>query len=134
MAIKFRKVINRAVGGNANYLFLGDLTVWVGYPYDKDISAETELQRWDYKAERYYGMCRLTKIHPFTFPNGSGSSIPDSDLDHVYASEHLKFRQFNGDDGSRVEVDVRGWVNNPAPAEKDQWIADYSDHSGFVRP
>ncbi len=93
-----------------------------------DIDAETELRRWDYRAGRYYGMRRLTKTHPFTFSNGSGSSIPDSDLDHVSASEHLIFRQFDGNNGSGAEVDVRGWMNETTQGKQDKWISEYSDH------
>ena len=100
----------------------------MGYPYDRDIDAETELRRWDYRVERYYDMRCLAKTHFSTFSNGSGSSIPDSDLDHVYASKNLKFKQFNGDNGSGEEVDVRGWVNKGTIVDKDQWIVDYSNH------
>jgi hypothetical protein len=51
-AIKFRKVLNQAYGGDANYLFLGDLNnMGLEYPYNKDIDPETELKRWDYRAE-----------------------------------------------------------------------------------
>ena len=129
-AIKFRKILNKAVGGKANYIFLGDLnSMGLDYPYRKDIKATTELRRWDQRASIYYDMRRLTKTHNLTFSNGSGSSIPDSNLDHVYSSKHLKFRKFNRPDGTKADVDVRGWVNKTTQAAKDQWINDYSDHS-----
>lgn len=129
-AIRFRKTLNTATGGNANYIFLGDLnSMGLEYPYEKDIDAKTELKRWDSRASRYYDMRRLTKTHDMTFSNDSGSSIPDSDLDHVYASKHLKFQEFHRTDGTNAEVDVRGWVNIATQSDKDQWINDYSDHS-----
>lgn len=128
-AIKFRKTLNDAVGGECNYIFLGDLnSMGLDYPYQKDIDASTELKRWDNRASAYYDMRRLSKTHGLTFSNGSGSSIPDSNLDHVYASKHLKFKEFNPLGGKKGEVDVRGWVNKTNQVTKDKWIADYSDH------
>ena len=129
-AIKFRKTLDKAVDGAANYIFLGDLnSMGLSYPYDKGIDAKTELKRWDRRASAYYDMRRLSKTHDLTFSNGSGSSIPDSNLDHVYASKHLAFKKFNRPDGSKAEVDVRGWIDKVNQGEKDQWINEYSDHS-----
>ena len=129
-AIKFRKVLNRGVGGKANYIFLGDLnSMGLEYPYGKDIDADTELRRWDFRASRFYDMHRLEKTHDVTFSNGSFSTIPDGDLDHVYAAKHLKFKRFTRDDGTKADIDVRGWVDKSTDADKNKWIADFSDHS-----
>ena len=129
-AIKFRKTLNKAVDGKANYIFLGDLnTMGLEYPYNHDIEAESELKRWDTRAKQYYDLRRLTKTHDATWSNGSGSTIPDSNLDHVYASEHLKFKEFDKIGGGKADVSVRGWVNKVTNAEKNKWIKDYSDHS-----
>jgi len=129
-AIKFRKTLNAAVGGKANYLFLGDLnTMGLDYPYHRDIDPSTEIKRWDSRAQQYYELRRLTKTFDESWSNGSTSSIPDSNLDHVYASKHLKFKMFHRPDGSKAEVDVRGWVNQENSAAKDKWIRDFSDHS-----
>ena len=129
-AIKFRKTLDNAVGGDANYIFLGDLnTMGLDYPYNKDIESTTELKRWDTRAKQYYNLRRLIKTHEVSWSNGSASTIPDSNLDHVYASEHLKFKQFNKIGGGKADVSVRGWVNKKTNAEKDKWIKDYSDHS-----
>lgn len=99
------------------------------YPFSKGIGPTIELKRWDSRASQYYGMKRLIKTHDTTWSNGSGSSIPDSNLDHVYASKHLKFKQFNRpSEGAKADVDVRGWVNQGTPESKDIWIRDYSDH------
>lgn len=50
-AIKFRKTLDAAVDGKANYLFLGDLnTMGLDYPYQKDIDPSTEIKRWDSRA------------------------------------------------------------------------------------
>ena len=32
-------------------------------------------------------------------------------------------------DGTKADVDVRGWVNEPTQAARDKWIGDFSDHS-----
>jgi endonuclease/exonuclease/phosphatase family metal-dependent hydrolase len=129
-AIKFRKTLDSAAHGKANYLFLGDLnTMGLDYPYQKDIDVATELKKWDAQASRYYDMRRLVKTRDASWSNGSGSSIPDSNLDHVYASNHLKFKMFSRSDGTQAEVDVRGWANQTTAAAKDQWIKDFSDHS-----
>lgn len=69
-------------------------------------------------------MRRLAKTSP-TFWNGSGSPIPPSDLDKVVASDHLQFKTFQGG----TEVSARGWPELPQTADKDHWIADYSDHA-----
>lgn len=129
-AIKFRKKLNEAVGDSANYIFLGDLnTMGLDYPYNHDIPANDELKRWDSRASQFYNMRRLTKTHDFTWSNGSGSSIPDSNLDHVYASKHLQFKQFRRpDNNALVDVSVKGWVDQQGQAAKDQWIQDFSDH------
>jgi endonuclease/exonuclease/phosphatase family metal-dependent hydrolase len=128
-AIKFRKALDKAVGDQANYIFLGDLnTMGLNYPYQSDIDPATELKRWDNRATAYYDMRRLSKTQDVTFSNGSGSLIPDSNLDHVYASKNLRFKMFQRPIGGKAEVAVRGWVDKKSVAERDQWIERYSDH------
>ena len=128
-AIKFRKALNKAAGNSANYIFLGDLnTMGLDYPYSHDVPSVDELRRWDSRAKQYYDMRRLIKTHDYTWSNGSGSDYPDSNLDHVYASEHLQFKEFTRQDGTKAEVAVRGWVDETSQAKKDTWIGEYSDH------
>jgi hypothetical protein len=129
-AIKFRKKLNEVTGNHANYIFLGDLnTMGLDYPYGHDVPGADELKRWDSRASRFYDMRRLSKTHDFTWSNGSGSNYPDSNLDHIYASKHLQFKQFNRPaDNVKVEVSVRGWVDQPTQSTKNKWINDFSDH------
>jgi hypothetical protein len=126
-ACKFRKVLDKAGGdGRANYIFLGDLnTMGMVYHYvkGKNISPDDELTKLDRQAKRY-DMRFLKKDVPATWSNGSTSSIPPSNLDHVIAANHLRFTPF-GD----AEVSARGWPKEPTPAEQDQWIHEYSDHA-----
>ena len=129
-AIKFRKTLTRD-NIPPNYLFIGDLnTMGMNYRFDRDIDADTELRKSDSYASRYYDMERLAKTYPHTWSNGTGSSIPDSALDHCYGAEHMNFLQFNNKDNQpgTSPVDVRGWVDAQTPAEKDDWIEKYSDH------
>ena len=84
-AIKFRKKLNKAVGGDANYIFLGDLnSMGLGSPYYKDIDSLTEFKHRDRRASAYYDMKRLPKTYDLTFSSGSASSIPDGNLDHSF--------------------------------------------------
>jgi hypothetical protein len=133
-AFDFRKVLDKASGGDgkAHYIFLGDLnTMGMEYPFDKDIEAEIELKKWDRYAKRAkIQMRRLAKTHDATWCNGSTSSLPPSNLDHVFASTNLDFKTFvRPVDGEEANVSVRGWVDETTDAKKDAWIAKYSDHS-----
>ncbi len=126
-AIDFKKTLDRsaAEGERANYIFLGDLnSMGMEYP-QHNIPATDELAKWDKEAKKKkYAMRRLTKTHINSWSNGSASSIPDSALDHAFASDHLTFKSFNG-----ADISVRGWVNAANSAEKDKWIKELSDHS-----
>lgn len=133
-AMDFRKVLDKAEGGTgeAHYVFLGDLnTMGMNYPFKHSIDAEIELQKWDkYASRATIGMRRLAKTHEASWTNGSSSSLPPSNLDHVFASTNLKFKRFKRPaNGGDAQVSVRGWVNESTPAKQDDWIARYSDHS-----
>jgi hypothetical protein len=125
-ACDFRKVLNKAdPHGTANYIFLGDLnTMGMEYAYvrERDISVAAELTKLERKADASK-MRLLTKTHSYTWSNGSGSAVPDSNLDHVIAAKHLQFKAFDG-----AQVAVRGWAQAATPAAKDEWINKYSDH------
>jgi hypothetical protein len=124
-ACDFRKTLDKvpAANGQANYLFLGDLnTMGLNYPFNKDIDAEFELKKLDRRA-KLRKMRRLTKDELYTWNNGSQSSMPPSNLDHVVAAEHLQFRQFSG-----ADVTVLGWPKEPTAAKQDAWIDKFSDH------
>ncbi len=126
-ALAFKKVLQKSAGPGAppvNYFFLGDLNT-MGMKYlikDRNIPAATELDKLD-KAAAKAGMRRLLKDEPNTWSNGPGSSIKDSDLDHVVAADHLKFKKFGASD-----VTVKGWPKEPTPAAKKDWIKKFSDH------
>jgi hypothetical protein len=133
-AFEFRKALDERAGGplKAKYIFMGDLnTMGLEYPFDRDIEAAIELKKWDkYGTRVKIQMRRLTKTHDATWFNGSASSIPPSNLDHVFASKNLKFKKFvRPGDGGEALVSVRGWVDQSTDAKKDDWIKKFSDHS-----
>ena len=131
-AVKFRHVLDKVTGGRhtANYIFLGDLnTMGMEYPFNLDIEAKKELEKWDKRASRYYGMLNLRKSHAATWSGGSTSSYKPANLDHVYAAKHLQFKPFKNAEDEEVEVDVRGWVNETSILNQDRWIEEYSDHT-----
>ncbi|MES9902802.1 MAG: endonuclease/exonuclease/phosphatase family protein [Sedimenticola sp.] len=125
-AFKFkRKVLDKNAGGpgKANFIFLGDFnTMGMKYPYRQEVEVKWELKKLDRDAKKV-GMVRLEKNAPATWWNGPGSRYAPSDLDHVLASEHLRFKQFSG-----AAIDVRGWPGLATEDEQDRWIGAYSDH------
>ena len=125
-ALDFRKALDKAAGGKgkANYIFMGDLnTMGLDYPYkEHDIPAAAEIKELE-RRTKYRQMRILTKTAPFTWSNGSKSTYPPSNLDHVVAADHLKFKKLGG-----AEVAVRGWPELGTDAKKDAWIEKYSDH------
>jgi hypothetical protein len=131
-AFDFRKALDKSSGGpgKAHYIFLGDLnTMGMEYPFDRSIDATIELKKWDkYASRKSISMRRLIKTHDASWNNGSGSSIPPSNLDHVYSSTNLQFKSFMNA-GVTANVSVRGWVDESTDAKKDSWINKYSDHS-----
>lgn len=123
-----KKILDKVAKKNGtspvNYLFMGDLnTMGMKYPYKKDISGSMEITHLQNKTKKF-SMRPLSKSYPSTWSNGSKSSIPDSNLDHVIAADHLVFKQFSGS-----EVKLYGWPEMTKVAEKDKWIKEYSDHS-----
>jgi exonuclease III len=126
-ALDFRKVLQSAAPDPdtpVNYLFLGDLnTMGLQYFFKQhNIVAEVELDKIAALAKRRK-MRMLSKNQPFTWSNGSRSRLKPSNLDHVVAADHLRFKQFSG-----ADVQVRGWPEEPTPAAQDAWISRYSDH------
>lgn len=129
-ACDFRKTLDKAAkaagGTTANYIFLGDLnTMGMKYRFvpGKDLTTQDELTKLG-KQAKTRKMRPLVKSAPATWSNGSKSSIPPSNLDHVIAADHIQFTSFNGSD-----VSVRGWAEKTTPKSQDEWIAQFSDHS-----
>jgi len=114
-----------------NFLFLGDLnSMGLDYVYGREPAPKTrlrhlraseddEISRLNFEAEKV-GMRVLTKSHPETWR----ATRLRSNLDHVVAAKHLRFKTFGG-----AEVDVRGWPELASEAEQREWITRYSDHA-----
>jgi endonuclease/exonuclease/phosphatase family metal-dependent hydrolase len=130
-ALEFRRTLDKSAGGagKANYLFVGDLnTMGMKYPFDRNIVSAVELQKSDALAIKV-GMKRLAKTRDNSWSNGSKSALKPSNLDHVFASDNLKFRCYTRSDGTQAQVDVRGWASEVSIPAQDAWIKEYSDHS-----
>jgi endonuclease/exonuclease/phosphatase family metal-dependent hydrolase len=148
-ALSLQNLRNGGDGG-INYMFMGDLnSMGMDYPFGREITAAIELDKWDLGAGKKpprprkvdaadrplltrmpaNPMKRLHKTHPKSWSNGSGSSIPDSDLDHVFATQNLSFRSFTAFDGSPADVQMKGWVEAADKPAKDAWIKAFSDHN-----
>lgn len=131
-AIKFKKTLDKqrkenGLPGKSNFIFLGDLnTMGMNLTYSKkDLSGEEEIARLTKRlASKSVGMKILSKTHEGTYWPGSDSTYPVSNLDHVVAAEHLKFKQFSGKD-----IKVSGWVDESSNTKKDKWTEKFSDHA-----
>jgi len=112
-------------GEDANLLVLGDLnTMGLNAPYN-DISDIDGAQELGFLGRRMRAvdMKLLEKTHADSWWNGKDHWDP-SGLDHVFASDHLNFRAFDG-----AHVQVVGWPAEPTPARQRAWIERYSDHA-----
>jgi hypothetical protein len=109
----------------ANFICIGDLnTMGMDLSYsDKDVDGAEELERYKRRLGAK-GMKYLSKTHPVTWWGGTGTQYPQSDLDHAFASESLRFEAFG-----QAELDVRGWPQLLTEAEQTAWINDHSDHA-----
>jgi endonuclease/exonuclease/phosphatase family metal-dependent hydrolase len=130
-ACEFRRILDKSGGAinTANYMFIGDLnTMGMRYRHvpNHNIAGVDEVTKLQAEAARF-DMRVLTKDEPFTWSNGSTSSIPSANLDHVVAADHLAFRKFNG-----ADVTVKGWPKEPNALAKDEWIKKHSDHGILV--
>ena len=131
-SLKFVNVLNKlSPNERANYIVMGDLNTMgmdITYLNEKDISADLEIERISARSSRYYDLRMISKTAPYTWSNGTNSNYDDSNLDHVLAAEHLRFKKFTKGNQTGY-VDVRGWVDEDTDAKKDKWIRDYSDHN-----
>lgn len=121
-----KKAIDRATDGLAKFVLLGDLnTMGLNMTFsDADLTSAEEIARLD-RVLRVRDLHRQLKTHPFTFSNGSQGSYPPADLDHVYATPNVAFK----DQGAGATVRVAGWAEATDP---DAWIATYSDHAPLI--
>jgi exonuclease III len=126
-AFTFRAVLDKAAGGPANYMFLGDLNLMgMDFEHGKEagriqrvqVTAQLEVTRLAYAAAAA-NMRVLPKTRTATWRDLDQTS----DLDWVVAANHLRFRCFAG----AGAVDGRGWPALPE-AEQVPWTKDFSDH------
>lgn len=112
----------------ANFIVLGDYNT-MGLDYHRkehDIPMAREIAVMTERMKKR-GMRKPVTSHPFTFFNGSSSSLPPSELDHVFVAEHMQIDRSAG-----YEVEVGGWAKLASDAERDDWIARFSDHAPLI--
>ncbi len=130
-AINLKKALDKIQNTQANFIVIGDMNfmgmnIKDGGP---DFSGAQEIGNVENRFARY-GMVRLKKDHSATFFNGSKSKYPPSDLDHVFAADHLKFEPVKNGNGALVHVG--GWAELTSVTKKDDWINKFSDHAPLV--
>ena len=116
-AFNLKKALDKVSGGQANFIFLGDLNtmgIKDPVPYSKmlDLSPEQEVERialWSQKRNMMLLDKESVSIngedHVVTWYNGSRSYQP-ANLDHVVASDHMDIRSEKREQG---KVSVLGW-------------------------
>lgn len=131
-ALEFKDYLDKVAADRANFMFLGDLNAMgLDYVFGKEqppgtkllrgrVSAEQEIDRLSYMAAKR-GMRLLAKTADSTWGKVSGSR---SNLDHVVASDQLRFKPFGGS-----EVEVRGWPQLDDADAQAKWIREFSDHA-----
>ncbi|WOE74502.1 endonuclease/exonuclease/phosphatase family protein [Alterisphingorhabdus coralli] len=113
----------------ANFIVLGDYNT-MGLDYyrsENDIPKEREIAVLTSRMRRR-DMRKPPTSFPYTFYNGSGSSLPMSELDHVFVAEHMVLEQ----DGEGHEVQIGGWALEHIDSKRDEWIEKYSDHAPLI--
>ena len=121
-----KKRLDEIANNHANFIALGDYNaVGMNLTFsNKDISDTEELARYE-NVFNSRNLVLVPKDQLFTFSNGSQSNDPPADMDHVFASEHLNIRRLDNSAG----VNVKGWPELATDVDKDQWIAELSDHA-----
>jgi Endonuclease/Exonuclease/phosphatase family len=104
--------------GQARLIALGDLNT-MGRQGGPNGAAEIAALQAEAAAK---GMRLLPKTHPHTW---SSDGVRKSNLDHVLASDELRFKPVPG---GTAEVLVDGWVNREGEARKN-FVRNISDHS-----
>lgn len=129
-AFRLKRRLDALVNGNGNarFIFCGDLnTMGMRYPYNSNIDYVTELKKLRRDARRV-GMDILDKSHNTTWTDAN-RQLPDSNLDHVVASQSVVITRWLFPNGVEGEVEVRGW--NEFSNGSSSWrsfITRVSDH------
>ena len=124
-----------------NFVVLGDLNTMGLYyprPYKSNTIVETpnELAYLDFHANRNSGSKGYKKLKPglkrLSKPAGTyySKTYGISDLDHIIASDHLKFvKQSNYGETEKHEIKLDGWRQHiENQDEMDNYVEEISDH------
>jgi endonuclease/exonuclease/phosphatase family metal-dependent hydrolase len=107
-AFRLKRRLDTLTNNNARFIFCGDLnTMGMSYPYNSEIDYDTELRKLRRDARRV-GMDILDKSHNGTWTD-EDQHLPDSNLDHVVASDSVSVTRWMFPNGAEGEVEVKGW-------------------------
>lgn len=126
-AASLKRALDKVVGPGrrANFIVMGDLnTMGLKAPWNdkSDLDADEELSFLERRMASV-GMVRLPKTHEASWWNGKEKPGP-SKLDHAFAAEHLRFKDFEGH-----PIKVIGWPELADEAERRRWTETFSDHA-----
>lgn len=133
-AFNLKKVLDNKSGGNANFLFMGDLNTMgiddpVPYSKKMNLTSVEEIARikhWAGKRNMRLVLKDKTTVEgvdkEVTWWNGSSGYKP-TNLDHLLASDHLIIKG-----QGQADISLLGWPKLPANKWK-KWYKDYSDHA-----
>jgi len=140
-AFNLKRKLDYDAGKEVNFMILGDLnTMGLKYPrpwkIDKIVQTTTEMDYIDFWSHRKGDSGKYKKQIPnlrrLTKPIGTyySKTYGISDLDHIIASNHLKFKpQTNHNETTPHEIKLDGWrkhLNNPPQLTK--FLTEISDH------
>jgi len=126
-AASLKRKLEKAVGAGrrANFVVMGDLNTMglnAAWNPKSDLEADEEIAFLENRM-RSVKMVRLPKTHEASWWNGKANWDP-AKLDHTFAAEHLRFRQFDG-----KAIKVIGWPELSGETARQQWIEMFSDHA-----
>lgn len=126
---ELKKALDDEADGSSELILIGDMnTMGMNLSYSKkDITGEEEIRRVE-KILARAGLRNLRKSHQHTYNQGSDGDYLPEDIDHVFATDGLKFR----DQGDGARVTVGGWALESDVEARDKWINEFSDHAPLI--
>ena len=123
-----KRLLDIKAGGDARFIVCGDMNI-MGMSYlERDfITPEDEFHHISTEGGNV-GLLFMEKSARATWAaNNKGSQ--SADLDHVLASQAVKFRSLTTTSGNSYDITVGGWVDFPKNSkEREAFIAEASDH------
>lgn len=140
-SFNLKRKLDDIMESSTNFIMLGDLNT-MGLKYPKPIKSDqiadtlTEVEYIDYESQRKGKYKRRPHMRRLTKPVGTHFSTRYgiTDLDHIIAAEHLRFKPMQNFGESReFEVLLDGWRRfHDDPAKMRKYAEEMSDHCLLV--